>query len=582
MKEGKHGREAFYIVGEGMRSLDRNGRALAWDAGAAEEAVQFRFSRMVPHLTGSPNSDALLAQLAVAMTSGDPGQPDPSMPAGYTYLGQFVDHDMTLDPSELDARTVAGALPPKSLRSPTLDLDSLYGDGPELASQFYRDDRVRLCTGMPIHVGSEEAAAQDGYDLPRLGDGDGRSAGEARKARIPDPRNDENLAVAQVHAALIRFHNRVVDLLEAQGVPGAVLFQRARETVTKHYQWMLRHDYLERIADRAVVADVFANGRRVFERDNPLLATMPVEFSGAAFRLGHSMIRESYEWNAIFNRGGIDTGHLFRLFRFCGTSGNLMPMPHPPGSDADIAHLEDPNAQPHADLSFPDVGKRLPSNWVADLLRLFDFGRFGAAFMPAPGDFNHAMRIDTHLVDPLRLLPAGSFGAASTPLLKKRNLAFRNLVRGRMLGLPSGQQLAAAFRALGIDAPTLDNAQLLHGDGGVRLDAADVPDRDELLRNAPLWFYALREAECNGGRLGAVGARIVAETFHRAMQASVHSIVADTAFKPTLGPGVAEQRFNMEDLLHFAFDGQPGALNPHLTVAAAPPAAKPAAIAEPA
>lgn len=208
----------------------------------------------------------------------------------------------------------------------------------------------------------------------------------------------------------------------------------------------------------------------------------------------------------------------------------------------------------------------LPSNWVADMLRLFDFSRFKAdnpAFVPPKEDFNFAMKIDSGMTDPLSLLPIGSFGATEAPLLKKRNLAFRNLVRGRMLGLASGQQMVQAFKDAGINIDALNKDQLFDGNGGVKITAADVPDRNELLKNTPLWFYVLREAEFHGNKLGDAGARIVAETFHRAMQTSHHSIVTDPEFKPTLGPGAKQGRFNMEDLLHFAFDGRVDLLNPH-------------------
>ena len=92
--------------------------------------------------------------------------------------------------------------------------------------------------------------------------------------------------------------------------------------MTLHYQWMLRTDYLTKICEDRIVNDVFTNGRKVFEvgADPMTLPTMPVEFSVAAFRFGHSMIRERYDWNAEFPDG---QGNLFFLFDFSGTSGFL-------------------------------------------------------------------------------------------------------------------------------------------------------------------------------------------------------------------------------------------------------------------
>ncbi len=557
----RHGREAFYIVGEGMRCIGSDGRPESTTPSALQEVTEFRFSRFLPGLKNDrENSTNVLAKLAVAMVGGA-GRTDPTLPAGYTYLGQFVDHDMTLDPSELNiggAVSIPGLL---SQRSPTLDLDSLYGQGPQATPQWYESDGMHLRRGTPLNFESPNAA-KPGFDLPRWG---AEGAGLAqpvppRRARIPDVRNDENLAVAQVHTAFIRFHNRVVDEILAGPAPGAPqqVFERARGIVTRHYQWMLRTDYLPRMVDPAVADSTFTQGRRFFEPDASGPATMPVEFSGAAFRLGHSMIRTGYQWNKHFNaaaaqaQGPIRSGHLFRLFRFSGTSGTLAPSTEPPGSPADLADLE----------SGANVGEVLPANWVADFTRLFDLRRFGPSFTPAPSDMNFAMAIDTQIVDPLKTLPIGSFGGVGEPdLALKRSLAFRNLARGRMLGLPSGQQLAYA---MGV-APLTPN-QIVHGKGGVEIPDSLFAgaDRYQLETNTPLWFYVLREAEIgNRNKLAGVGATIVAETFHRAMQASTHSIVNDPAFRPTLGPGASSGRFDMADLLHYAFEGKADMLNPH-------------------
>lgn len=557
----RHGREAFYIVGEGMRQIGHDGRPESVTPNSLQDTTEFRFSRFIPGLRNDrENSSNVLFKLAIAMVGGA-GRTDPTLPAGYTYLGQFVDHDMTLDRAELDLGTPVDIPGLLSQRSPTLDLDSLYGKGPVASPQWYEDDGMHLRRGTPANFESPNAA-QPGFDLPRWGAA-GAGLAEpvpARRARIPDTRNDENLAVAQVHAAFIRFHNRVVDEILHEPAPGTPqqVFERARGLVTRHYQWMLRTDYLPRMADPSLVDAVYAKGRSWFEPEGEGPATMPVEFSGAAFRLGHSMIRTGYNWNRHFNaaaaqaQGPIRSGHLFRLFRFSGTSGTLLPTDLPPGSPEDLAELE--RANPAGDV--------LPANWAADFTRLFDLRRFGAAFTPAPSDMNFAMAIDTQIVDPLKSLPIGSFGGVGEPdLAMKRSLAFRNLARGRMLGLPSGQQLAYALKV-----PALSASQIFHGHGGVELtdEMFKGADRYQLETNTPLWFYVLREAEIGGkNRLAGVGAVIVAETFHRAMQASTHSIVTDTAFRPTLGPGASQGRFDMADLLHYAFEGKPEMLNPH-------------------
>jgi hypothetical protein len=250
---------------------------------------------------------------------------------------------------------------------------------------------------------------------------------------------------------------------------------------------------------------------------------MPIEFSVAAFRLGHSMIRASYEWNARFDSDSGIPGSLDLLFEFSGLSGQL-------GGD-----------------------ERLPSNWIADFRRLYDFGGFNRPGLVVPASkLNRAMRIDTLLADPLKSLPG--FPSAED------NLAFRNLARAKMVNLATGQQMATFLRNKGVTLTRLTDSQVRNGSNGAGLDGLTQAQRTALLRDTPLWFYILREAELNAGRLKGVGARIVAETFHRAMEGSQHSIVRDTAFKPHLGPN--NTTFRMIDLLLFAFEGKKSLLAP--------------------
>jgi hypothetical protein len=172
------------------------------------------------------------------------------------------------------------------------------------------------------------------------------------------------------------------------------------------------------------------------------------------------------------------------------------------------------------------------------------------------GKFNHARSIDTRLTDPLAALPPGSFGPpdAQVPPIQA-NLAFRNLARGNMVKLASGQQMAA--RA-GVTALTED--EIVAGDGGVDFTGLASGLRNELASKTPLWTYILREAELNNGRLTGVGGRIVAEVFHRAMEGSTHSIVREPHWRPNLGPDPLT--FRMVDLLLFAFEGRSDLLNP--------------------
>jgi hypothetical protein len=294
---------------------------------------------------------------------------------------------------------------------------------------------------------------------------------------------------------------------------------------------MIRTDYLRRIVKRRPVDDVFKNGRKAFEvnaapTDVP---TMPIEFSVAAFRLGHSMIREAYNWNKNFPGA---QGTLDFLFTFSGLSGDML------------------------------GGDRLPSNWIADFRRLYDFTEAGRADLAAPGGLNRAMRIDTKLVDTLGVLrpqtldlPANVPGTDA-----RRNLAFRNLTRANMVRLTSGQKMLRFLRNRVGPITGLSRAQLRDGSGGATFENLTNAQRDALLTKTPLWFWILREAELNNGKLRGVGGRIVAETFHRAMEGSTFSIVRDKTWRPTLGPN--SNTFRMVDLLLFAFDGRADQLAP--------------------
>jgi hypothetical protein len=528
-----HGSESYYVIGEGLLGESIGGRdsqpdgpiAVAAATAAAATAVPppFRFSRMGPSgagkQLGEPNRKKIGAAMAVA------GGGSSGIPAGYTYLGQFVDHDLTFDKTTvmLGANVTPAQL--VQARSPSLDLDSLYGAGPQDpgSQKFYEAD------GLHLKMGKTTGPTKNGFDLPR---GAGNTVAKKRKAIIPDPRNDENLAVAQTHLAMIRFHNRVVDT-QLGGVPDSQKFAKAREIVTKHYQWMLRTDYLPRICRKAAVKSVFDNGRSVFEVGvaPTEVPTMPIEFSIAGFRLGHAMVRAAYNWNKVFDDGA---GTLDLLFTFSATGGDL-------GGDT-----------------------RLASIWIADWRRLYDFGEANKPGLTVPASkFNRAMRIDTRVVDPLQHLPPQTVGLPQNTGFNdvRRNLAFRNLTRARMVKLATGQQMWRFLKDNGVTVPRLTKQQIRDGKNGADLGALTQTQRQALLKDTPLWFYVLREAELNGGKMIAVGARIVAETFHRAMEGSDNSIVRDTAFQPSLGPN--STTFRMVDLLLFAFEGKKALLNPN-------------------
>jgi hypothetical protein len=512
----RHGSESYFVIGEGLLGESVGGRTRTLSAPAEALTPPFRFSRMGPNGFGRQIGEGIREVVASVMTSGGGGPSD--IPAGFTYLGQFVDHDLSFDTTSV---TLGENVTPAELiqaRSPSLDLDSLYGAGPDdpASEKFYEADAIHLRVGTTFDDGF---GAKEGFDLPR---GAGSTNKAKRTAIIPDERNDENLAVAQTHLAFIRFHNRVVDTLPAS-VPIAKRFRKARGIVTRHYQWMLRTDFLPRICSASVVNHVFNSGRKAFEvgvtpTDIP---TMPIEFSVAAFRLGHSMIRRAYNWNKVFDNG---TGTLEYLFIFSAGSGNL-------GGNL-----------------------RLASTWIADFRRLYDFSEAGRADLVVPeSKFNPAMRIDTKLSDPLRDLPGS--GVQDEP-----NLALRNLTRANMVRLATGQQMASFLKSKGVSLTKLTASQIREGSGGSTLEDLTQSQRATFVKDTPLWFYILREAELNQGKLNGVGARIVAETFHRAMEGSKASIVRDPSWRPSLGPN--NTTFRMVDLLLFAYKEKKSQLAP--------------------
>ena len=254
---------------------------------------------------------------------------------------------------------------------------------------------------------------------------------------------------------------------------------------------------------------------------------MPLEFALAAFRFGHSMLRRGYSWNRRFDDGSFS---LDLLFAFSAGGGDLRGEP------------------------------RLPSSGVADFRRLYEFER--SDLEVSERQFNRAMRIDSALAGPLHEMPSTALGeeTATTSVLGA-NLAFRDLRRAKDLGLATGQEVAAHLRGpCELTITDLTSDDIVEGAGGAHFDALAPEVKAAIATDTPLWFYVLREAEVSGGRLGDVGARIVVEVLHRAMQGSAASIVRDPEWRPTLGPD--GETFRMVDLLGFAFEGKKERLAP--------------------
>jgi heme peroxidase len=451
-----------------------------------------RFGRMFrslrPATFGRTDDEnvANLGTLATAMSADfDPpkdGKDDEEsgIPALYTYLGQFIDHDITFDPASLlQKQNDPDAL--VDFRTPAFDLDNVYGRGPD--DQPYMYDGGKFLLGDLLQGGDPKAT-----DLPRNG------ANPAR-ALIGDPRNDENSIVSQLQGLFLRFHNRTV------ADNPALSFAELQQLVRFHYQYVVLNDFLPRLVHSKVLADLRSGTR--FDRDKlqffrwKNLPFMPVEFSVAAYRLGHSMIRPGYRLNDAV----------------------LLPI-------------------------FPVPDQKLPEGltgframnpaWGIDWARFIDTEKrkYDGSADDQKKRLQFAYRLDTSLVNPLGNLPAA---VAANPSA----LALRNLERGWRLGLPSGQQVAHAMGIKPISDREIQIGQ------GVDKPEKPLPAITSISKvfanNCPLWTYILAEAmhyaepvkipvvedvTIRTPRLGPVGGRIVAEVFLGLLFGDPHSLLS--------------------------------------------------------
>ena len=425
------------------------------DVDAKHDAPTGRFGQLFPGLLACEVSDDAIDEIVAWMGDARRSRAaNPRIPAGFTYLGQFIDHDITFDPTT----TLNANVDPEFLvnfRTPRFDLDSVYGAGRVVQPFLYDWESeprgVRLLT----------KPKEDGHgveDLPRNSQG---------RALIGDPRNDETAIIAQLHLLFIRFHNAVVERLVKAGKvrEPAKLLEAAQKLVRWHYQWIVVHEFLPAVVGEATLDDVISSPDdgsapkvklKFFDwRRHPFI---PVEFSGAAYRFGHSMVRPTYGMKRTA-----------------------------PGAGLTVA-MEDSLGL------FPDLAgfRPLSEKVVIDWERFF--AAEGAPLSPQVG-----LKIDTSIASPLFKLPDEARDQESLPR--------RNLNRGSRLRLPSGQDIAAVMHE-----PPLTEGEL---------ELENMPkSREQLKAAAPLWYYLLCETARAvdpqgrpepGTHLGPVGGRIVAE-----------------------------------------------------------------------
>jgi hypothetical protein len=481
-----------------------------------------KFGRLFKNLAPGRWSESDLAKLATAMTGTDGPQdgPDPEesdFAAAYTYFGQFIDHDITFDPSTFQQQQ-SDPDGIRDFRTPRFDLDNVYGRGP--ADQPYLYDGSKLALGEKLFVIERNPKARDLLRVSAASDGN-------QRAIIGDPRNDENVIVSQFQGMMQRFHNRMVDLHPKS------TFDQVQLEVRRHYQWAVLHDFLPKIVQEDVLNEVspaIANDKLSFKDHPPVLKfytakspIMPVEFSVAAYRLGHSMVRPGYRLNEF-------TGPL-AIFDHDNPTNGL------------------------------NAFGNFPKSWAVDWQRFIDLG-LRAGPETKTDRVQRAYKIDTSIVAGLGALPFSVAGDEAKTDPHKLNLAFRNLLRGQLLLLPTGQEAAKKMGVAVIPDDKIilfpANDKSIEKQGEKPKDVAPIiTDVSKAFAGkCPLWVYVLAESRRNfylNGRaaLGAVGGRIVAEVFLALMKFDSDSIVRNPAWNPRSG----KAKFGLADILKLGLEG---------------------------
>ncbi len=445
--------------------------AFAADTPLLREALEELGAKGGPMDPGDDLSDPITLITDPAKSANNPD--NPASTAGFSFLGQFIDHDMTFDPTS----SLARQQDPESIRNfriPSLDLDNVYGGGPVASPHLYDatidGGRTTLLTEEIPGSDAVSVANKLRFDVPR---------NSQRTALIGDPRNDENLVVSQIHLAVLRFHNKVVADVKADlgaGYTDGEIFSEAQRVVRWHYQWLVIHEFLVRTVGQELVDDLLSNGSTHFEwRNDPYI---PVEFSVAAYRFGHAQLRPSYRAN--FGTSATDPTQQF------------------------FAMLFDPAAADPNDPADLRGGRRAPRRFI-DWQTFFDFG---------DNRVRPNKKVDTKLSTPL-------FDLMGQPPGQLTSLATRNLLRNLTMKVPSGQRVAKAMNMPVLDAADLDDLETYHLE-------ARTPLWFYVLREA--------QVATNGERLGPVGGRIVAEVIIGLMKGDAQSYLRqEPDWTPTYG-----------------------------------------------
>jgi Animal haem peroxidase len=387
----------------------------------------------------------------------------PPPPAGYTYAGQFILHDLTRDDTTLGHAAAQSAANTVNRNPPRLDLSSLYGAGP-----FSQDRHLYEEDGVLLKLGTVRTKSGARFDLPL--------DLETSRPLLADSRNNENLVLRQIHATFLKLHNRAVDQLRPE-VSESKLFEEASRRVRWQFQWLVRFDYLPRICKPNVYREVVLEGHRQIDWP-PDRFSLPIEFSHAAARFGHSMVRFKYDLN-----------------------------------------------HDHLDVALAEMIRQVHKPGALQPSSAVDWRKFFTNREPANS-------IDTTMAEPMFELPAEALRRFG-PWVSEDNpaeLAVRTLRRGAALKLATGQEVRAvlahnsSISNLRREFPQYEPLKVLVDLG--------------LEEQTPLWYYILLEAEVNerGARLGEVGSRLIAEVIEAALAADSASIVQQLKGNPKWRP----------------------------------------------
>lgn len=518
---------------------------------------------------------ALLTKLAEEMVdildnTVDQDSLDSAIPAGYTYFGQFIDHDISAGtdrshPFQITKEEFDPQHPNcieqqiVNLRTPHFDLDSVYG-GPGVAyhefPHFYqKEDIFKFKVGIndpnsPGHLPQPELEnnpKKPQRDLPRISvlDIDEKVAFEGMPettALIGDLRNDENLIIAQFHLAFLKFHNQLIDDFRKHGKFETEddLFLAARRELTLTYQWLVINDFLKQTIMESAIVSIVEQDSTIFDKLGYDEVFMPLEFATAAYRFGHSMVRNQYDFNINFGRGAsplLSRATFDLLFEFTGRGA----------------------------VNSDRFNENLPQNWIIQWERFFDIaGQTDEGGTPIQDRF--ARKVDIKLADfitrkgmqneDIEFLSEeerAKVEVASSRFNEiMKHLAKRNLLRGYLLNMPSAQDLIDAindFEESAVITP-LSTEQLQHGNSD---SLNELLNEAGYIDQTPLWFYILREAamQQSGNSLGQLGSWIVGQTIIGLIKRSSLSVFHSN-WSPTesIIPGVRSINGIMDFLIY--------------------------------